>query len=114
MLKVERWKGVSTPLKALNLGIKVQLAPERSPFLRSEGVDHGHDRQIWVVDVTDTGGPDPEPELAKATKARSQDECLECLCCRWDDADTGATLFPRELGYRRPKVLTASELERLN
>ena len=108
VLKVDNWKGVSGSIKALNLGITVYLAPEPSPFVRSEGVNHCQDRQIWVVDITNTGGPDLE------TKARSQSECLEWLWCLWAAANCGVTLSEQELEYRRLGVLTASELERLN
>ena len=111
VLKVDKREGASTCLKALNLGISVQLAPERSPFVTSQRTTDGRERQIWVVDITATGGADPERDLAKASNARDQNECLECLCC-YGDAETASanTRAP----HLQTRVLHASELERLN
>lgn len=118
VLKVDKGKGVSRSLEALNLGISVQLASEPSPYVMSKESTDECERHIWVVEITDTGGNDPERDLAKAIKDRFQEECADCLCSGCDDEaanrSTNAMESQREIAHRQPRVLTASDLERLN
>ena len=111
ILKVDKKTGISTSLKALNLGISVQLAPDRSPYVNSRGSADEDERQIWVVEITDADGNDPEWDLDKF------DECMECLVSRCDDSDlrsTNAVASQAWSAHRQSRVLTASDLERLN
>lgn len=70
ILEVDRKKGWTGQIKALNLSISVQLQPYRSPMVAStehvEGAESGGSgigpKEIWVVDVTDNAGASPERE----------------------------------------------------
>ena len=110
ILKVDRRKGISGSLEALNLGISVKLCPAHScnPHIK-EGVTE-HSKQIWVVDITDTKGNDPEQDLTRAEKWRSRVSCMGCFSF----PDHSEVLESQKNAARSLlKVLGASDLERL-
>ena len=80
ILKVDRLKGVSGSLSALNLGISVKLLPNFSPKVSAM---ENMEQKIWVVDITDTQGRDPERDTREVDEALSREEfhaCIGCLC----------------------------------
>ena len=81
VLKVDRRRGVSGSLEALNLGISIKLCPTSScKILSSEGIGEKPE-QIWVVDITDTKGSDPERALTRANIDLHAEECVDMLFC---------------------------------
>ncbi|KAL8786982.1 MAG: hypothetical protein Q9195_007960 [Heterodermia aff. obscurata] len=107
ILKVDRFKGVSGSLDALNLGILVKLRPSFSP----EGsVSERKDEQIWVVDITDTERGDPERDMSKINKDLDQEEWMNCCCGGNPDMQSHAIQQEREMADSLRKVLDSSDL----
>ena len=112
-LKVDRTKGVHGCLEALNLGISVELVPDISPDLTSAKSNHRNPKQVWVVDITDIEGSDPEQALAIIAKEESWYECLRCcLGCEAPGYEAETARKNEIRGVRR--VLSASNLAKLD
>ena len=110
ILKVDRRKGISGCLEALNLGISVKLCPARICNQPSREKVVEQSKQIWVVDITDTNGNDPERDLIKAAKKRTRESCIGCLCIPNDSEQMESQKYAaRSLR----KVMGASDLGRL-
>ena len=95
ILKIDRLKGVSGSLDALNLRISVKLRPFLSP---KASVGEQMEEKIWVVDITDTRGRDPERYMSAAGKD---------TCCLRDPLPTESQ---RTAAVQFFKVLDASDL----
>ena len=106
ILRVDRLKGVSGSLDALNLGISVKLCPTSSPNI---SVREGMNERIWVVDITATRGRDPEQDMSDTNADIRGEAFCACICCCFDP--------PRSIIYQRyeadhlVKVLDASDLK---
>ena len=114
ILKVDRRKGISGSLEALNLGISVKLCPAHScDPLSKEGVDVDP-KQIWVVDITDTKGKDPERDLIEANRMMAKTECFgNIACCFGCPVNSAEMASQRYTAKTLLKVLDASDLGRL-
>lgn len=113
ILKVDRRRGISGCLEALNLGISIQLIPALSPDMMSKESMNESSRHIWVVDITDIRGTDPEQELVKGDK-EIRDEDIAEYCCWGSPFASQKTEGLRMIEARHlTKVLVASDLERL-
>ena len=110
VLRVDRRHGISGSLEALNLGISFHLT-DREIDAKPE--------QIWVVDITDTGGNDPERDLAQADYERYTEGfwhviCNLCLCGGCCPTNSSEVMERRkEIALNVTKVLEASDLQRL-
>ena len=87
ILQVDREKGFSGAVDALNLGISVQLishcSPTQTPVEREgySGLSLGPMR-TWVVDITDKGGSSPERDHRDSQWGLFFMHCLSvCLTC---------------------------------
>ena len=79
VLKVDRQKGFSGSFPSINLGVSVKLCPIHSCDRLSE---QEMSKQIWVVDVTDTKGIDPEEAYRMSMQTKSCcEEVWTCLGC---------------------------------
>lgn len=78
ILKVDRLKGVSGSLDALNLGISVKLCPFISPKV---SVREQMEEKIWVVDITDIQGLDPERQMSEYNRDINAERFGACICC---------------------------------
>ena len=107
ILKVDRLKGVSGCLDALNLGISVNLRPASSP---KQSVEQRENEQIWVVDITDTKGRDPERDMKGIDREMCWEDVAECF----SGCNTGRPIGEeRHKAQNVTKVLDASDLTRL-
>ena len=98
ILEVDRKKGISGALKALNLSISVQLIPYCKPTqLPVERADGSGlplmPMKIWTVDITDTGGSAPESDHSCTVWCNRFDLCVALFAaivmmpCFWQAAD---------------------------
>ena len=109
ILKVDRRKGVCGSLDALNLGISVNLRPASSP---NGSLDQRTNERIWVVDITDTKGSDPERDKRSTDKALMMEGVEECICCCFATLGTPKQDI-RYTAQNATKVLDASDLTKL-
>ena len=110
ILKVDRRKGISGCLEALNLGISVKFCPAHICNQSIKAGKAEDSKHIWVVDITETNGNDPEQDLTKAEKKRSRESCIGCLCFPNNSEQLESQKFAARSLF---KVLGASDLGRL-
>lgn len=80
ILQVNKRKGMSGTLDGLNLGVEVRLISDLSPNSISLPKPDENSRQIWAVDITDTGGRDPEQNLKDREHSDDYGDLVECYC----------------------------------
>ena len=116
VLRVDRREGISGCLEALNLNISVRLCSAYSPHMTLKESTDESPRQIWVVDITDAGGSDPEQDRAKADKEiedkEMADECASC-CGGRPTYDAVPLKSRRSDARRQRRFLDASDLSEL-
>ncbi|ETN42570.1 uncharacterized protein HMPREF1541_01727 [Cyphellophora europaea CBS 101466] len=114
ILQVDKKKGMSGTLNALNLRIDIKLVSDISPSSMSSRSSSEGARKIWAVDITcDMSGTDPEQALKDKEKADDCDECIACCCSNNWSADTLDPVGDRmKLEARQPKLITNSDLTR--
>lgn len=110
VIKVDKRKGMSGILDALNIGIELKLVSNLSPHNGSAKAFQADPSQIWALDITDANGSDPEQAMKDARSAESCDSCMAC-CCSNDygarDAEEQAT---KQFQARQRKIVTAADL----
>lgn len=112
VLKVDKRKGMSGTLEALNINIEVKLVSNLSPYDNSPKAFHADPPQIWAVDITDTHGSDPERARKDAQSAESCDSCMACCCSNDYGASASEEQSQRQREARQRKVMTAADLTR--
>ena len=120
ILKVDRETGIKGCLRALNLGISVQVLPSSTPPQSREGRQNMHDASstmsyVWTVDLTEVVGGDPEAELRELEKQEEKADMIESCClCFWgrscDGGDMDERISQRRQAASQTKVLGAEDL----
>ena len=120
ILKVDRETGIKGCLRALNLGISVQVLPNSTPPQSREGRRTMHDASstmsyVWTVDLTEDVRGDPEAELKELEKQEEKADNIEscCLCFfgrSCDGGDMNERIDQRRQAASQMKVLGAEDL----
>lgn len=115
ILQVDRERGFSGAVDALNLGISVQLIPHCSPTQTPVEREDGsrlplRPMRVWVVDITDKGGSSPERDHRHSVWGLRLEFCLSifpmfCACNCYNQSVHAK---------RREKAKARSRIGRLN
>ncbi len=114
ILRVDRQHGISGSLQSLNLHISVSLVPDPTSPSCDDQRTASDGPHIWTIDITDTGGSDPEKELRQlendASRQASMVGFFMACCCIYDPDAIDARASQRDAAANVRKVLGDEDL----